>query len=32
MVAADLAGPARARTGSLRDHLLGVAMLSGTAS
>ena len=30
MVAAGLSGPARARAGSLRDHLLGVAMLSGT--
>jgi glycolate oxidase FAD binding subunit len=29
MVAAGLSGPARARAGSLRDHLLGVAMLSG---
>ena len=30
MVAAGLSGPARARAGSLRDHLLGVSMLSGT--
>ncbi len=30
MVAAGLSGPARARTGSLRDHLLGVTLLSGT--
>ena len=30
MVAAGLSGPSRAATGSLRDHLLGVAMLSGT--
>jgi len=30
MVAAGLSGPARARAGSLRDHLLGVALLSGS--
>jgi glycolate oxidase FAD binding subunit len=30
MVAAGLSGPARAAAGSLRDHLLGVSMLSGT--
>ena len=30
MISAGLSGPARARAGSLRDHLLGVAMLSGT--
>ncbi len=30
MVAAGLSGPTRARAGSLRDHLLGVTMLSGT--
>ena len=30
MVAAGLSGPARARSGSLRDHLLGVALLSGS--
>ena len=30
MVAAGLSGPSRARAGSLRDHLLGVSMLSGT--
>ncbi|MDQ2734853.1 MAG: glycolate oxidase subunit GlcE, partial [Pseudomonadota bacterium] len=30
MVAAGLSGPSRARAGSLRDHLLGVAMLSGS--
>ena len=30
MVAAGLSGPARARAGSLRDHLLGVSMLSGS--
>ena len=30
MVAAGLSGPARARTGSLRDHLLGVVLLSGS--
>ncbi len=29
MVAAGLSGPARPRAGSLRDHLLGVSMLSG---
>ena len=29
MVAAGLSGPARARAGSLRDHLLGVSLLSG---
>jgi glycolate oxidase FAD binding subunit len=30
MVAAGLSGPSRARAGSLRDHVLGVAMLSGS--
>jgi glycolate oxidase FAD binding subunit len=30
MVAAGLSGPARARAGALRDHLLGVALLSGS--
>ena len=30
MVAAGLSGPARARAGSLRDHLLGVSLLSGS--
>ncbi len=30
MIAAGLSGPSRARAGSLRDHLLGVAMLSGS--
>ncbi len=30
MVATGLSGPSRARAGSLRDHLLGVAMLSGS--
>jgi glycolate oxidase FAD binding subunit len=30
MVAAGLSGPARARAGSLRDHVLGVSMLSGS--
>jgi glycolate oxidase FAD binding subunit len=30
MVAAGLSGPARARAGSLRDHLLGVALLGGS--
>ena len=30
MVAAGLSGPARVRAGSLRDHLLGVSLLSGT--
>ena len=30
MVAAGLSGPSRARSGSLRDHLLGVTLLSGT--
>ena len=30
MIAAGLSGPARARAGSLRDHLLGVALLSGS--
>jgi len=30
MVATGLSGPARARAGSLRDHLLGVSMLSGS--
>ncbi len=29
MIAAGLSGPSRARAGSLRDHLLGVALLSG---
>jgi len=31
MVAAGLSGPARVSMGSLRDHLLGVAMLNGSA-
>lgn len=30
MIAAGLSGPSRASAGSLRDHLLGVALLSGT--
>ena len=30
MIAAGLSGPSRARAGSLRDHLLGVALLSGS--
>ena len=30
MVAAGLSGPSRVRSGSLRDHLLGVTLLSGT--
>jgi len=30
MVAAGLSGPARVRAGSLRDHLLGVSLLSGS--
>jgi glycolate oxidase FAD binding subunit len=30
MVAAGLSGPARPRAGSLRDHLLGVSLLSGS--
>jgi glycolate oxidase FAD binding subunit len=30
MVAAGLSGPARAAAGSLRDHVLGVALVSGT--
>ena len=30
MIAAGLSGPARAHAGSLRDHLLGVSLLSGS--
>ncbi|MGZ5156574.1 MAG: glycolate oxidase subunit GlcE [Caldimonas sp.] len=30
MIAAGLSGPGRARSGSLRDHLLGVSLLSGS--
>ncbi len=30
MIAAGLSGPSRARAGSLRDHLLGVVLLSGS--